>query len=170
MNGQSHLSKGGHTIEIVPKIFPHTLPSSSVSQSMRQSLLTITVVISVLVVGCADNRVYQCNQLTEVINKADAATEGAKTGQPADLVAAANQLDQIAQELKAIEVKDKQLQSLRASFLLMYGEINQLFRNTAIAIRKKDRQGLQSYLKLLKEANIQDQVLVTKINNYCNGK
>jgi hypothetical protein len=109
-------------------------------------------------------------QPAEVINKADAATEGAKTGQPADLVAAANQLDQIAQELKAVEIQDKQLQSLRASFILMYGEINQLFRNSAIAIHKKDRPGLQSYLKLLKEANSQDQVLVTKINSYCNGK
>ena len=137
---------------------------------MRESLLTITAAITVLVAGCADNRVYQCNQLTEVINKADAATESAKTGQPADLVAAANQLEQIAQELKAIEVKDKQLQSLQASFILMYGEINQLFRNSAIAIHKKDRPGLQSYLKLLKEANSQDRVLVTKINNYCNDQ
>ncbi len=130
----------------------------------------VTVAISFLVVSCTSTRVYQCNKLTEVINKADRVTQTAKTGRPADLIETADGLDQIIQELKTVEVKDEKLLSLRESFVLMYGDLGQLFRNTAIAISKQDRQGIKSYLVSLKEANNQDKILVQDINRYCAGK
>ena len=137
---------------------------------MWKHLRLASVTISFIVVSCTSSRVYECNQLTEVINKADLATQTAKTGLPADLIAAADGLDQIVQELKTVEVKDEKLLSLQRSFVLMYGELGQLFRHTAIAISKQDRQGIKSYLKTLKETKYQDRVLVQGINKYCAGK
>lgn len=137
---------------------------------MRLSPGFVTSAIAFLIVSCAASIVPECNKLTAVINKADPATQTALTGKPADLIFAADGLDQIMLELKAVEVKDKKLQSLRASFVLMYGELGQLFRNTATAISKQDRGGVESYLKSMKEANLQDKVLVQQINSYCAGK
>lgn len=130
----------------------------------------VTVAISFLVVSCTSSRVYQCNKLTEAINKADRVTQSAKTGLPADLLGAADGLDQIVLELKMVEVNDEKLIGLRGSFVLMYGELGQLFRHTAIAISKQDSQGIKSYLQSLKEANKQDQLLIQEINTYCAGK
>ncbi|MFB2982582.1 hypothetical protein [Microseira sp. BLCC-F43] len=137
---------------------------------MCKNIVTVTVAISFLVVSCTSHRVSQCNKLTEAINKADRVTQSAKTGLPADLIGAADGLDQIVQELKTVEVKDEKLRGLRGSFVLMYGDLSQLFRNTAIAISKQDRQGIKSYLESLQEANKQDRVLVQEINTYCAGK
>lgn len=137
---------------------------------MGKNLRLLTFAISFLVLSCTSTRVYQCNKLTEAINKADRATLIAKTGLPADLIGAADGLDQIVQELKTVEVNDEKLLSLRGSFVLMYGDLGQLFRHTAIAISKQDRQGIKYYLKSLKEANKQDKVLVQQINSYCSGK
>lgn len=137
---------------------------------MGKNLRLLTFAISFLVLSCTSTRVYQCNKLTEAINKADRATLIAKTGLPADLIGAADGLDQIVQELKTVEVNDEKLLSLRGSFVLMYGDLGQLFRHTAIAISKQDRQGIKYYIKSLKEANKQDQVLVEQINSYCSGK
>ena len=130
----------------------------------------VTVAISFLVVSCTSSRVYQCNKLTEAINKADRATLSVKTGLPADFIAAADGLDQIVLELKMVEVNDQKLLALRESFVLMYSDLGQLFRHTAIAISKQDRQGIKSYLVSLKEANNQDKILVQDINRYCAGK
>lgn len=137
---------------------------------MDKNIVLVTVAISFLVLSCTSSRVYQCNKLTEVINKADTATVSAKTGLPADFIAAADGLDQIVLELKMVEVNDQKLLALRESFVLMYGELGQLFRHTAIAISKQDRQGIKSYLGTLKEANKRDRVLVEEINIYCTGK
>ena len=137
---------------------------------MDKNIVLATVAISFLVLSCTSSRVYQCNKLTEAINKADTATVSAKTGLPADFIAAADKLDQIVLELKTVEVNDQKLLALRGSFVLMYGDLGQLFRHTAIAITKQDRQGIKSYLQSLKEANSQDRVLVQEINTYCAGK
>lgn len=137
---------------------------------MCKNLRFVNVAIYFLIFSCTSGRVSQCNKLTEVINKADIATLGAKTAMPADLIKAADQLDQIAQELKTVEVKDEKLRSLRGSFVLMYTDLSLLFRNTAIAISKQDRPGIKSYLKSFQEANQQDRVLVEQINTYCAEK
>lgn len=137
---------------------------------MRLSVISVIVATSLLVISCGESRVAQCNKLTLTINKADAATESAKTDQPATLLQAASGLDQVVQELKTVEVKDEKLQGLRASFILTYEDISQLFRNTAIATYRRDRLGLESYRKSWQEANQQDGVLVQDLNSYCGGK
>jgi hypothetical protein len=137
---------------------------------MDKNIVFFTVCISFLFVSCISSRVSQCNKLTEVINQADKATVSAKTGLPADLIGAADGLDQIVQELKTVEVNDEKLLALRGSFVLMYTDLGQLFRHTAIAISKQDRQGIKSYLESLQAANQQDRVLVQEINTYCAGK
>ena len=137
---------------------------------MYKNILLYTIALSFLVVSCISSRVSQCNKLTEAINKADRATLSVKTGLPADFIAAADGLDQIVLELKMVEVNDQKLLALRESFVLMYSDLGQLFRHTAIAISKQDRQGIKSYLASLKEANAKDRVLVQEINIYCTGK
>lgn len=133
-------------------------------------ILPHTVAISCLIVSCGETKVVQCNKINQIINQADAVTKAAKTGKPSALIKAAVELDKVTKTLKAVEVEDKKLQSLRSSFVMMYGDISKSFRNMAVSIQKQDAEDIRSALIFLKQARKKDTALVKEINSYCAGK
>jgi len=99
-------------------------------------------ILALLVVSCSQSKVAQCNQITELINKADAATQGAKTNQPEILSHTATKLDQVTSALEGIQVNDEKLQGLQSSFAMMYNDVSKGFRNLAKASQRQDVSGV----------------------------
>jgi|GEM_PF-6675116 len=137
----------------------------------RYPVIILSAVASgCLVVSCGERKVTQCNKINQIINQADAVTKSAKTGKPSALIKAAVELDKVAKILKDVEVEDKKLQSLRSSFLMMYGDISKSFRNMAVSIQRQDAQGIKFALIFLRQVRMKDTALVKEINSYCDGK
>lgn len=132
-------------------------------------ILPLTAAISLLSLSCGESKVTQCNKLILTINQADIVTEGAKTGEPAALLEAAEGLERLAGELVVVEVEDKHLQRLRSRFVQMYRTLGQILRNTVVALEKKDRQGVENARQFLQQAHRQDVALVQELNRYCGG-
>lgn len=133
-------------------------------------MLPATVAIGFIVVSCGEDKITQCNKLNLLINQADAATKTARTGKPAALKRAASELEKVVLQLKDLEVDDRKLQGLQASFVTLHTDLSKSFRSMAGAIEKQNPDAIKSSLKFLKQARKQDTTLVKEINTYCAAK
>jgi hypothetical protein len=130
--------------------------------------------VGVLLVGCGESKVAQCNKLIAVANKA--ATESKQMSQSSNpdkigqLSQMADKLDQYAKEIQAVEIKDDQLKGFQGRFAKMYQETGAASRALIAAVNKKDPKGIGTSSKALQTASGQEGPLVSEVNSYCSGK
>ncbi|AFZ22520.1 hypothetical protein Cylst_0143 [Cylindrospermum stagnale PCC 7417] len=137
-------------------------------------LLAATAATALLFTGCGESKVSQCNKIVKVANQAvTVGQEFGKNPQPKKgskaLTEAASKVDKIANDLKAVEVKDEKLQGFQTRFLKLYQDTSTGMKNTAKALDKKDIPGANRLLASLKKSASDETALVKEINNYCNG-
>lgn len=137
-------------------------------------LLSAAAAISLLFAGCGESKVSQCNKLVKVANQA--VTVGQELGKNPQqnkgskaLTEAAGKVDKIANDLKAVEVKDEKLQGFQSRFLKLYQDTSTGMKNTAKAVDKKDIPGANRLLASLKKSASDESALVKEINTYCTG-
>ncbi len=126
-----------------------------------------SIAIGLLAASCGPSKVAQCNNLSEVVNKA--ATEAQQIGkgggnQLDDLSKAADSLDGYAQELEAIKISDEKLKEFQGQFVKMYRDTGKASRELVDAAKKKNRAAGEKALKDLQTATGQEATLVTNIN------
>lgn len=142
--------------------------------SRRMAFFLITLSVSVLAVACGESKVSQCNRIIAVVNKASGEAQAAGKSDNPDRVGnlenVANSIDQYAQELEAVQVKDETLQGLQSRLIQMYQETSKAIRSLVEGARKKDNQAVTASIKSLKQANQKESSLVDEFNQYCRGK
>ena len=138
--------------------------------SKQKVLVCATVAIGLMVASCGESKITQCNKLNQLINQADAITKTAQTGKPPTLRRAASELEKVVLQLKAVEVEDKKLQGLQASFVTLYTDLSKFFRKIADAIEKQDPAAIKTSLDFWPQARKKDIALVKEINTYCGAK
>jgi len=137
--------------------------------------LSVACLISLLMVGCSESKISQCNKLTAVVNKAakDALDTGAKGGGQAaqlnNLTQLAGRLDGYSKELGAIELKDEKLKESQGRFIKMYQDASKYSRELVSAVNKKDGKAAEQALKSIQTATNQETPLVGDVNKYCTG-
>jgi len=147
-----------------------------VSFTRSMATLSMACLISVLMIGCSESKVSQCNKLTAVVNKAakDALETGAKSGDQAaklnNLTQLAGRLDDYAKEMEAIELKDEKLKDSQGRFIKMYRDASKSSRDLVSAVNKKDGKAAQQALQSIQTSTSQEKPLVGKVNQYCTGK
>lgn len=147
-----------------------------VSFTRSTATLSMACLISVLLLGCSESKVSQCNKLTAVVNKAakDALATGAKGGNQAaqlnNLTELAGRLDGYAKEMGAIELKDEKLKESQGRFIKMYEDASKSSRDLVSAVNKKDSKAAQQALKAIQTSTSQEKPLVAEVNQYCTGK
>jgi septal ring factor EnvC (AmiA/AmiB activator) len=139
----------------------HT-PSSRLN---RYNVLGMTALsMGLLLYGCGENRVTQCNKFVTVANKTKdlvAPKDAASFTQLAD------KIEQIRTETQAIAVKDSQLKDLQTKLLSMYGDVSSALKAQAKALEAKDTNAQTKAKQDLETAAGKESDLVDSINTLC---
>lgn len=137
-------------------------------------LFSATAIVGVLLVGCGESKVAQCNKLIAVANKAanesKAMSQSSNPDKIGQLSQMAGKLDEYAKEIQAVEIKDEQLKGFQGRFAKMYQETSSASQALIAAVNKKDRKGIETSTKALQAASGQEGPLVGEVNTYCSGK
>jgi hypothetical protein len=139
----------------------HTLAS----RLNRYTVLgTAALSMGLLLYGCGENRVAQCNKLVTVANKTkDLVAPKDVTG----FTQLADKIDQIRTEVQAIAVKDSQLLDLQTKLLSMYGDVSAALKAHAKATEAKDTNAQTKAKQDLETAASKENDLVDSINTLC---
>jgi hypothetical protein len=131
----------------------------------RYVALSVTALaFGVLLYGCGENRVSQCNKFVTIANKSKAL---AMPKDIAGLVPLAQNIDQIRTEAQAIAVQDSKLKELQVELLGMYGDVSQALKSQAKASESKDKNAVDKAKLELTTAAGKESDIVDRFNDLC---
>ncbi|QSJ17530.1 hypothetical protein JYQ62_01195 [Nostoc sp. UHCC 0702] len=141
----------------------------------QTAILSATAAIALLFAACGESKVTQCNKIIKVANQAATIGQEISTNSQSQkgsksLTEAAGKIDKIANDMKAVEVKDEKLQGFQGGFLKLYQDTSKSLRDTAGALDKKNLRAATGFLASLKNSTNQETAIVKEINGYCSGK
>ncbi|BAY14627.1 hypothetical protein NIES2109_38400 [Nostoc sp. HK-01] len=141
----------------------------------RTIILSTTAAIAVIFAGCGESKVAQCNKIIKVANQAVTLSQELSKNPPKEkgskaLTEVAGKIDTLANEMKALEIKDEKLQGFQGRFLKLYQDTSKGFRDTATAFDKKNLKAANASLASLKKSSSDESAIVSEINTYCSGK
>ena len=127
---------------------------------------------ALLVSGCCGNKIAECNKVIDSINKngqvitkaLDKFSSSKKTKADADTLAKA--LDGVADEIKAIELKDETLKSSTKEYHDMLDKLSKAAKDAT----SNDEQVQNKALEQLDQVTKTEDQIVNKINSYCGAK
>ncbi|BAT52394.1 hypothetical protein NOS3756_13340 [Nostoc sp. NIES-3756] len=137
--------------------------------------LSTVAAIALLLTGCGESKISQCNKVIKVANQA--ASLGQQYGKDSKtakgsqgLTELATKIDQVGTEMKGLEIKDEKLQGFQGRFLKLYQDISKGLNDAATAINKKDIKSANRFFVNLQKSSVEEGLIVKEINGYCSGK
>jgi hypothetical protein len=131
----------------------------------RYAFLSATAMtMGLLLYGCGESKVSQCNKIVTVANKTTA------LGIPKDIagfVPLATNIDQIRTEVQAIAVQDSKLKELQTKLLGVYGDASQSLKGQVKATEAKDPNAMTKAKQDLETASTKESEVVDQINTLC---
>ena len=131
----------------------------------RSALFSATALsIGLLLYGCGENKIFQCNKVVTVANKTKALTV------PKDItefVQFSENIDQIRKEVQEIAVQDSKLKELQTQLSGMYSDVSTALKAQAKASEAKDINALTKAKQELNTAASKESELVDRINALC---
>ena len=138
---------------------------NSSSRRNRYNVLGMTALsMGLLLYGCGENRVVQCNTFVTVANKTK---DLVAPKDAAGFTQLADKIDQIRTETQAIAVKDSELKELQTKLLSMYGDVSSALKAQAKALESKDPNAQTKAKQDLETAAGKESDLVDSINTLC---
>lgn len=146
--------------------FPKHLSDRFPTRSHRRAALGATVLsIGLVLYGCGESKISQCNKVVTIANKTTALAI------PKDLagfVPLATNIDQIRTEIQAIAVQDAKLKELQTQLLGVYGDTSQALKGQVKASEAKDPNAMNKAKQDLETASKKESEIVDQINMLCN--
>jgi ribosomal protein L12E/L44/L45/RPP1/RPP2 len=131
----------------------------------RYAVLSATAMtMGLLLYGCGESKVAQCNKIVTVANKTKAL---ATPKDVAGFIPLADNIDQIRVELQAIAVQDSKLKELQTQLLSMYGDVSLALKAQVKATEAKDTNAQTKAKQELETAAGKESDLVDSINALC---
>ena len=131
----------------------------------RSALFSATALsIGLLLYGCGENKISQCNKVVTVANKTKALTV------PKDItgfVQLSESIDQIRKEVQEIAVQDSKLKELQTQLSGMYSDVSTALKAQAKASEAKDSNALTKAKQELNTSASKESELVDRINALC---
>jgi len=127
-------------------------------------LSSITIAIGLLLFGCGESKVSQCNRVVTVANKTKTLVA------PKDIagfVPLAENIDQIRTEVQAISIQESKLKELQVQLLSMYGDVSQALKAQAKATESKDKSASDKAKQELETAAGKENDIVDRLNALC---
>ena len=148
----------------------------------KLTIIKTIIVVCLLTAGCGPNRIVQCNQLIATINKGHSLVNTETSYDAATTNKLGGQLEEIAQELEALELKDKNLQQFQNNFSQTFKELSQAFIDMSLGLksttqveaslegRKKFNQARTQIIQAGQQVNkvaVNGDISVEKLVSYC---
>jgi gas vesicle protein len=131
----------------------------------RYAFLSATAMtMGLLLYGCGESKVSQCNKIVTVANKAKALSIPKDTS-GVDVLA--DNIDKIGTEIKTIAVQDSKLKELQTELFTMYGDISLALKAQVKATQSKDNNAVTKAKQELETATAKESDLVDRINALC---
>ena len=131
----------------------------------RSAFLGATAItIGILLYGCGENKISQCNKIFATANK----TKAVKV--PQDLTGFnqfADSLDQIRTEIQAIPIQDSKLKELQTELIGMYADVSLALKTQVKAVETKDVNAQNNAKQQLEIAAGKENDLVDRLNAMC---
>lgn len=129
--------------------------------SRRRYLIGISSLVFLLLTGCGPNKVDECRKIAEVINRTATDTEAnLKKGDAA-------RLEEVVNNLSALQLKDKKVQEFQSKFVESYRARQKILEQKA-----SQTGNVQSIRQLNAELTVElgkGQVLEQEFATYCRG-
>ncbi|MGD1716529.1 hypothetical protein [Hydrocoleum sp. CS-953] len=140
------------------------------------------IVACLLSAGCGPSRVVQCNQLISTINKGNTLINSKSSYDATTTNKLGEELEEIARELEALELKDENLQQFQNDFSQTFKELSQAFINMSLGLqtstqveaslegRKKFNQAKTQVTQAGEQANkvaVNQDISLEKLITYC---
>ena len=120
--------------------------------------------LGLILYGCGENRVVQCNKVVTVANKTkDLAAPKDATG----FAPLADSLEQIRTEVQAIAVQDASLKEIQTQLTAMYGDVAIALKSQATALEAKDQDAVDKAKQELETAASKENDIVDRLNALC---
>jgi hypothetical protein len=141
------------------------LPISAAHRAIRYAVLSsITITIGLLLHGCGESKVSQCNKVVTVANKTKTLVAPKDV---AGFLPLAENIDQIRTEVQAISIQESKLKELQVQLLSMYGDVSQSLKAQAKATESKDKTALDKAKQELETAAGKETDIVDRLNALC---
>jgi hypothetical protein len=134
-------------------------------------LLNLVLGLNLLMFGCAETRSSQCQKIFNIAEEATKKTEKlTQNGNEIDQTAwltAADEIEESAEEMKKIEITDKNLQKYQSGFIQVYQDYASATREIVKILDSKDIVMAKAAQEKVKRAGQLERELATEINSYC---
>ncbi|GBO53964.1 hypothetical protein APA_1912 [Pseudanabaena sp. lw0831] len=144
-----------------PKHLSDRLPTRL---NRRAALGAAALTIGLVLYGCGESKISQCNKVVTIANKTTALVV------PKDIagfVPLATNIDQIRTEIQAIAVQDSKLKDLQTQLLGVYGDASQALKGQVKATEAKDPNAMNKAKQDLEIAAGKESDIVDRLNALC---
>ena len=127
--------------------------------------------------SCAPSKISQCRQAIDLANVANSravsqalsetSTRRSQATDTKDLLQAAEILASAGEELRALQLRDSQLQTWQTEYAGTYSELAAATHELVEAIDRRDREVAERARDRLETASSTEESLVRTINDYC---
>ncbi|TAD79592.1 MAG: hypothetical protein EA001_03840 [Oscillatoriales cyanobacterium] len=145
-----------------------------------------STVLAVLLVGCGEGKVAQCNKLITVVNKGQQISESIKGMDAPAMRKLSTDLGGLSKEISAVELADEKLKGFQGRFVKIYNDLSEASASvgTALTEIEKNKKPTPETPKKLKQlqadvaaasktgesAANSEKKLVQEVNTYCSAK
>jgi len=154
----------------------------SVGYRKNKIIVPISVSLTLLVIGCNDNKASQCQRLIKTVNDGNSLVEINKGTQVATSLKLAKDLQTATKKIEQLNLKDPKLKEYQTQFVKVFTTLSQnIYKagkglNTAKLAKASTsgrqqiqtaRSEIDNALKAAEVAAKQSDVLATQVNRYC---
>jgi hypothetical protein len=145
-------------------------------------IVAISVSLTLLLVGCNDNKASQCQRLIKTVNDGNSLVEINKGTQVATSLKLAKDLQTATKKIEQLNLKDPKLKEYQTRFVKVFTTLSQNINKAAKALNtaklakastfgrqqiQTARSEIDNALKAAEIAAKQSDVLATQVNKYC---
>lgn len=143
----------------------------------------VSLITALLVSGCNENKITQCQKLIQVVNQGTSLIENNKGQQVTTSIQLSKDLENVTKSLQELKLSDQKLQQYQGSFAQVFQNLSQAIAKAATALNtaksaeaspdgrlkiQKARTEIDTALtNAAKTAGKQSDTLGTQLNQYC---
>ncbi|WP_013322000.1 hypothetical protein [Gloeothece verrucosa] len=139
-----------------------------------KKIIALVILLNYLISGCAESKSFQCQKIFKMADEITKETKTlTKSGQEIDMktwLAAADEIEQAAQNIEKMEISDPTLQEYKVGFAQIYRDYAEATREIVKVWETKDRIAAKAAQEKVRRASKRERELGEKINTYCKGE
>lgn len=140
---------------------------NSKKQAFLPTLL-LFFVVNLILVGCAETKVSQCQKIILVTQKiAEKSKINRQTEDLQKALQVADSFEEAAEDMRKLAISDEKLVKYQLGFAEIYQGYAQTTRQFVSALQKKDISSVKLMQQQLKQLGQKEPELGNEMNNYC---